>query len=690
MKRYRFISVPAIGLGLLLCAAGPPAAHGVACPGSGALVTVMVNNPTTGTISGVTLSGSIAGGSIANLTCTGASLTYTKAVSLAPGPNPIVVPTSGGLDTGYWTHKVTAPSGQIQYQKGAVMVNATPATVNFTYFPTAITVNRSDDISGSCPTNCTLRNAITAANAVSGTLPVLIQFSSSLANPTTVTMTQLTAMTLTRGNITIDGTYSTGEPWIVGDQTAAAAGNQDRFPRVIDLAGRTQFRVNSNANAFKGLSIKNTTAGGVQTQQLIIHDATTARFGTMITSVKIDAGNTVCSGGCTDGWDLVVDAKGDAIHTGVTLNNVEGLAAVDKGLELAGGAVGVVYNSWLHHNEQGNVGVAGVGSFAEADYSTIERAGLSPVDDYLLGNPAPGITLAGNTSTVITVQNVVRNNSSHGLVAQDNSNVQPGGDYFCGNGVSGPNTWNGLSTVSNTNGAPNVNGSGGIVTAYNQGHGVQVAFSQINDNDVHLNNDSAFVSNALCGLLNASPIQGTISARGNQWKEAAPPFSDICVAGSVDYTAYKSGANQAMSLNAIPTFPSNVIRKGQTIRVQGVGFNGIAGNPTASGCVTGTNGSGSGGQASSCCNKPTKANTCAASPPHTPTSGNCVELLGTSGTWKQPPVYSLTPTTIVSEIPDSTFGCVGTLGEQVAVTKLNSQGVPVLSVGQYCTNAAQL
>ncbi len=83
-----------------------------------------------------------------------------------------------------------------------------------------------------------------------------------------------------------------------------------------------------------------------------------------------------------------------------------------------------------------------------------------------------------------------------------------------------------------------------------------------------------------------------------------------------------------------------------------------------------------------------KANTCLST--HTPNTGNCTELMGTSGSWESVSVSSVTPTTIVTQIPDATFGCVGTLGESVAVSKWNSlHTVKRLVVGTYCTNAAQ-
>jgi hypothetical protein len=76
--------------------------------------------------------------------------------------------------------------------------------------------------------------------------------------------------------------------------------------------------------------------------------------------------------------------------------------------------------------------------------------------------------------------------------------------------------------------------------------------------------------------------------------------------------------------------------------------------------------------------------------------GNCVELKTAGGTWVPLAVTSVTPTTIVSEIPDQVFGCVGDAegsDGQVSVSKLNTDvnpPVPIQWQEPYCTNANPL
>jgi hypothetical protein len=178
-----------------------------------------------------------------------------------------------------WAHKISAGAmpAQNQYQKGPVLYTAPPpgysgiqAKVEWTYFPPAnvVTVNVTGDAgTGSCTTSCTFRQAIARANSLSASGPVLIQFSVSPGN-----MTQSADIVLAgSGKITIDGTNSNGEPWIVGDANAAAAGTQGPFPRVVDLRKATRIRIDSSNNTIQGLDIQNTLAGVEQNRTLIAH-----------------------------------------------------------------------------------------------------------------------------------------------------------------------------------------------------------------------------------------------------------------------------------------------------------------------------------------------------------------------------------------------------------------------------------
>jgi hypothetical protein len=228
----------------------------------------------------------------------------------------------------------------------------------------------------------------------------------------------------------------------------------------------------------------------------------------------------------------------------------------------------------------------------------------------------------------------------------------------------------------------------GLTTAYNRVYGTYFDSSLVGGT-LMFDNDSAFLSNDAPGIKNASTV--TVSATNNQWRD---PASDIEGPGPVTYLPVKDPASDPIVLSASqPTFPSNVLLKGQTIRVQGTGFNAVAGNPLGSdpnaNCSTGYD-----DLSTSCCRTPGKANVCGQGV-HDPIAdrGNCVELKTAGGTWVPTSVTSVTPTTIVTEIPDQVFGCVGDAAGsdgEVSVSKLRDDGTPDSKQKPYCTNLQTL
>jgi hypothetical protein len=156
-------------------------AGAVPCPGTGAKLKVIVNNPSSSSPV-VTISGN----AITNqITCTGQQDTYSRTVTLTPMANTeVIVPTGGGLVTGMWLNHISQ-GNQFQHQQRPVLIAALPtdyATVKWTYYPTVIPVNQSGDAAtGDCifqPT-CTFRQAIASANLLAqftGTPAILIQF----------------------------------------------------------------------------------------------------------------------------------------------------------------------------------------------------------------------------------------------------------------------------------------------------------------------------------------------------------------------------------------------------------------------------------------------------------------------------------------------------------------------------------
>ncbi len=262
---------------LCLVALGP-SARAVSCPAGGATLDIVITNPNPVAISATV---SISGAYIANeLTCTSPGVSGSYAVSnIGLEPNEVKPITITNLLTGQWVHHIHGIEGDEydQNQQAPIIYSTgTKTRVDWTYFRNAVKVDNFGDAPGgfNCPVanDCTLRKAIVLANSESGpTFPTLIWFSAPSA---TITMTQSAALEITGSNITIDGTDSNGNPWIVGDANAAAAGSQDAFPRVVDLNNNTtQFLISANDTTFKGLEIKNTLpSGNRQTKNLIWHN----------------------------------------------------------------------------------------------------------------------------------------------------------------------------------------------------------------------------------------------------------------------------------------------------------------------------------------------------------------------------------------------------------------------------------
>jgi hypothetical protein len=230
-----------------------------------------------------------------------------------------------------------------------------------------------------------------------------------------------------------------------------------------------------------------------------------------------------------------------------------------------------------------------------------------------------------------------------------------------------------------------------VAAAYNglpdsgtAGRGVAaVSWATANFGDQSANpGNNAFSENVNCDFENGKP-SSSINAKNNQWRSGSP---NLCLASgaSVVTSPVQSGPNSAMSIDTSnPVIPSNRILKGQTLRVRGLGFNAIGGNPV-SGCVKGV---GNLATQDSCCRVKSKGNTCQGT--HDPTgSGNCVELEIQAGSVGALQVTSVTPTTIVTEIANDVHACLGEqANEKVWVTKRNSAGTPVPRSGTYCRNA---
>jgi hypothetical protein len=691
-------AIAALAAAALLPALMPGTAAAVFCPGGGAKVEVCVTNPTGTTTPMITVSGHNA---VGQLTCSGPApmgASYSTTLTVGPNQTACTAPVpSGGLYSGVYVHEIlVSGTTQEQFQKKPVLFSTSDLTrVEWTYMPNVITVNATGGGGlGSCPINaasnpptCDIRKAVGVANGLAGTEPVLIQIKTS---PNFVGAPNLV---LSRQNLTVDGTHESGNPWIVADPNAAAAGTQDPFPHVVEFPNSNGVRITASDITLKGLEIRQFQEDGDATSVASLIVQTAPVTGTRLDSVRLDAGTVAdCAGflvDCETEVSLVtlLARTGPPASATMTMFNVEGHSAVNHGLHVMKHHNVEVRKSWLHNNYHDNVDLNA--SLLQLENSVIERAGMRVTDDKSMIGTARGVRVqndlgVGGTSTVSLNANVIRNNRSTGLSATGFGDVFPQDDSFCGNGGTG------LTTGAQAGFIPTLFGQGGVGATYNAGHGARVA--QDDFTAANINDDSAFASNGLCGLFNEWPFDA-LGARSNQWRGGDPP-PDTCIgepgAGPVDFSD-RQDPNGLITLQT--PYPSNVFLKGQTVQILGSGFNAITGNPLAEEtagegeCEVGVEASGaSPGQPDSCCNKVERANSCAATNQPIDGGGNCVELrAGSTGIWVVAPVKAVTPRMIEAQVPVNVFTCLGGSGEKVRVSKKTGVVERFAETG-YCTN----
>ena len=127
--------------------------------------------------------------------------------------------------------------------------------------------------------------------------------------------------------------------------------------------------------------------------------------------------------------------------------------------------------------------------------------------------------------------------------------------------------------------------------------------------------------------------------------------------------------------------------------MQGTGFNAIAGNPLADDedveCELGSDDVSN----LNCCRDKAKANVCLStgSPPNPPLDGSqCVMTLDLLGQWKRMDVTSVTPTRIITEVPDPGLLCVGEgYLQSLMVRKRDAFATPITVQQDYCRNVPQ-
>ncbi len=713
----------------------------VTCPGTVSVKINVVNNNTSASPLTVTLSGSIRSAS-----CTTGSGSYSTTVSLPVCPTPPCTPaqtTVSGLNTGIWTHRIAYTVGTesvTQYQKSYVVYDSSgtaPKVVNWAQYPKAITVNTAGDsstctsscyTSSYCPLNappgtCDIRCALcTANNNAPGTDPLLVLVGTSPGSLSD-------ALSITRSNVTLDGSDAYGEPWIVADANLAAtlSGGQRSIPRALQFPVGTGLSIGGAGVALIGLQLSETVSASQSAVPVI--DQALEQTGTQIVRSRIDGGMTqdcsVIPNSCSWTYDaLRVNGRVNNLNDSrndLTLDDVEVRSAIDKGVQLgtdlSGGSYGgqvhaVIKNSWLHNNYKGNLDATDA-SLVSLSSSVIERAGLRVTDDKQM-NSAPGVifehpgfaSYPPTTSTWQSQETIFRHNATHGLEATSSAtSLQPNYDALCGNAQDGFYT----TASGNPNGSPHILGQGGVVAAYNgnsgsttntkHGASINVTIPYPTPGYDKLGNYSAFVSNSECGIYNKSTT--TLFAEQNEW-QGSSPYADDCHAqspagGTVDTSNAVAHGDPTNLLTSIDVpIPSDAMYANQTLRITGWQFEAITGNPTASsgGCTAGVDGSGSWNgqgvpQSGSCC-KSARGNTCDANhnpPPQSPgPSGHCVEVKDHSGTYTGMSVRAITPKVIEAQLPNSNFGCLGgtTSAEKVRVRAYANDGSLKSTENSYC------
>lgn len=599
------------------------------------------------------------------------------------------------LQSGMWLHHEKESAGGWwwpQSRKGPVLA-ASPgqprARVNWKYYVNHIYVNAAGDdpadatkcpVNGvSSPATCMFRHAIAKANQVStASSPARILFGVSPG-----AMTQTAALSLTglsgQGNITIDAIEGDGNPWIVGDPSPP----QDPFACTVDLNNTTALRFDSDNNRIQGLFIANTVPPSPAQQAKDLITASSGKKNNIVYAVKIDGGNRRdCPNNmCAGSFDLFSVLGGTSFLTpGVIIENVEGLAAIDKGVK-ANDGWGLVLDSWFHHNYRGNI-QATLGGKLMAARNFVDRAGRRVSDDLIVDDGANGLVANGGSSELFTDGNISRLNTNSGIGVRKSGSpmLAAANDYTCGNHFEGVAVSDDSATATGR----------GIAAVYNGDRGVKVSTTgtawsaNFGDGSGSTNpGNNAFAQNSssnACQFANTNTSKAVNAAR-NYWFNDSPA---TCGGGTVNTSPILHFASEPLQLDDThPTIPSNVILSGQTFRIVGSGFDAIRGNPAPSGGCT----VGDGTPSTSCClTQPAQANVCG-SGTHNPLSdkGNCVELCNSAGGWQPIGVTAATPTTITATIPGSSvFLCSGD-GALVHVSKRNGGSV-LDGEKPYCTN----
>lgn len=649
------------------------------------MLVIQVDNetgaPQTVTVSGTALVPSCAGGAASYSTSATCGVGLTDCVTLT------------GLASGLWTHHVV--SGVQQQATKSILIsgdpNGVPNAVSWMLFNTVLTVDRTDDVTSDpapqCPSapgtqTCTLRKAMAAGARVSG--PLLVQFDGTVfpaGTPTTLQLTQAGSLPIAGLQMTIDGTDLNGDPTFRGDP----------YNRIVLLPSSGSTFVFSNQSArVAGLFLQRPTlANGATPGDILRFDGTVGvSSNNLVLNCKVTGGGeslTVKSAAhdCIEGFG---GAGADWDHANRVINT-EIAACPDKAAKVTTLAHLVVQDSWIHHNIGGGLQATFSGN-VEADRNLIEFNGYNAGAQVFYeanGLAANGAnqTLSPTTPTTPSVLqtngNVIRNNSSRGISAQELSIAIVTNDFSCGAFNSGTSGQNGIAIINSTTDTA----SGvvrGTTVAYNGRNGATVASQSTIDlgqGGADAGNN-AFTQNATNPILGGhnvddSSTQTNIPAAGNQWQRCyATPSNPAAIcdgnlapdfSGSVVASTPQPHRGDALSVPlAIQNFTPTKAKAADVVRIVGYGFNAIDAYPAGGDCIQ----------------TPPLSNTC------NPVLGNCVQYEASPGQWVDLSVISVTPTQIVAQLPP-TFTCAHPTA--VRVQRVDFTGALVTATGTFCTNS---
>jgi uncharacterized repeat protein (TIGR01451 family)/CSLREA domain-containing protein len=416
----------------------------------------------------------------------------------------------------------TVAAGSVLIALGAMVLRPTPALATAGVF---VVESSGDTDNGSCGADCTLRDAITAANAYGDGAE--IDF--NLAAGTTITVTT-SGLPEATSQLTIDGSTMpgyAGVPIVAINGTGLPSGTDG-----LDLRGAGSVVKSLVVQAFPqdGIFLRGGTSSVVNSYIGTTLDGTGAAGNGREGVAARGGGNTV--GGSSAGQGNVLSGNGDAGVIALTSTSIQGnyIGTNAAGTDAIPNGNGVVLGSMSGGS------VLGPGNVVS-------------------GNNGPGVAMTGTDGTVKgnliglnAAGSAALANGGHGVSATGASNTVGGsgageGNVISGNIGSGIHTSRGITVLGNLIGTnlagdaaiPNsgdgvtLNGSGstvgGNVIASNAGYGVSVLDSfagntHVVGNLIGTNGAGAAFGNAKAGVVfvsqNNEVRANTIANNGEQ------------------------------------------------------------------------------------------------------------------------------------------------------------------------------